>query len=230
MTPTLSILICTIKSRQLLCGRLLNILRPQRRDDVEILADEDDGDITIGKKRNRLLENSTGKYVAFIDDDDTVAPNYAALLVSALSTNPDCVGFRANWYTDGALYGLASYTIQNEQRTEVPIAGEKFNVLRQPGHLTPIRRDIALAVKFNEWNYGEDADYSIRCRPHLSREVFVDEVVYHYWLRSSHMRGAEKVHPDRWQDGNFRIERSLKAAAETRRQMNQETVPPDTDR
>jgi hypothetical protein len=228
--PILSILICTIKSRQLLCGRLLNILRPQRRDDVEVLIDEDDGDITIGEKRNRLLDRADGKYTCWVDDDDTVDENYVGLLVSALSTDPDCVGFKANWYTDGKLFGEASYTIENKHRREVAVTAETFRVERQPGHLTPIRRDIALAVRFNPWNHGEDADYSIRCRPHLQREFFIDRVLYHYWLRSQEHRQHEKVHPQRWQDDNFRIERSLKQAAEYNKAMRAETVPPDTDR
>lgn len=227
----LSILICSIRSRRDLLGRLLAILEPQAvaQKNVELLIDADDGELTIGEKRNRLLERSVGTHVCFIDDDDTVADDYVARLVSALSTDPDCVGFRAKWYEDGRHTADTTYTIRNQKRREIP-HGDRFLVERQPGHLTPIRREIALAVRFQPWNYGEDADFSIRVRPYLNTEVFVDHVLYHYWLRNRDARANEKTHPQRWQDDNFRIERSLKAALEARDKMKLETVPPDTDR
>ncbi len=235
MIPLLSILVCTIKSRQVLCGRLRGNLRHQLRPEVEVIYDEDDGELTIGQKRNRLLQNASGEYACFIDDDDTVAEDYVDRLVSQLAAGqagrggPDCVGFRAKWYEDGRHVGDCSYTINNARRREVP-HGDKFIIERQPGHLTPIRTEIARAVGFEPWNYGEDADFSIRVRPYLSTESFIDDYLYFYWLRSQDKRLHEKVHPQRWSDSNFRIERSLAKAAEYNRQRKLETVPPDTDR
>lgn len=226
----LSILVCTIKSRQLLCGRLLGILRPQLErlqtgmsaPPIELLLDEDDGDVPIGQKRNRLLEQAVGEYLCFIDDDDTVADDYVSSIVEAIQAQgtsslglPDCIGFRANWYEDGKQTADATYSIRNEKRREV-LRGERYVVERQPGHLTPVRRELALAVGFEPWSFGEDADFSIRLRPYLKTEVFVDKVLYHYWLRTREAREHEKVHPTRWSDSNFRIERSLGAALNRR--------------
>ena len=222
MTPILSILICTIKSRQLLCGRLLGILRPQRCPEVEILTEEDDGDTTIGAKRNVLLDRAQGRYLCFIDDDDTVSDDYVASLVSGLSTHkdqggPDCVGFRAKWYEDGKHTADTSYSLSNDPKCREVDRGSYFQIERLPCHLTPVRAEFAKAVGFQPWNFGEDREYASKLRPYLSREVFIDKVLYHYWLRNRDARAHEKVHPERWTgDSNIRIERSLAAALNRR--------------
>src|SRR4051794_13447300 len=40
--------------------------------------------LTIGEKRNRLIEQARGEVVAFFDDDDCYAPGYLEAMVAAL--------------------------------------------------------------------------------------------------------------------------------------------------
>jgi len=40
--------------------------------------------VTVGTKRNQLIERATGELIAFFDDDDFYAPGYLAAMVSAL--------------------------------------------------------------------------------------------------------------------------------------------------
>jgi hypothetical protein len=59
-----------------------------------------------------------------------------------------------------------------------------------PNHLSPVKREIALAVGYLSMQSGEDADYSYRLRkmyPKL-REKFVDKCLYHYLYRNPRKR------------------------------------------
>ncbi len=42
------------------------------------------GRVTIGEKRNQLIERATGDLIAFFDDDDFYAPDYLAAMAAAL--------------------------------------------------------------------------------------------------------------------------------------------------
>ncbi|HRB54711.1 MAG TPA: glycosyltransferase family A protein, partial [Bacteroidia bacterium] len=70
--------------------------------EVEILTDIDNGQKTIGQKRNELVEKSKGKYVAFIDDDDMVSPFYLKTVLPGCKQDADCVGLMGQMTTDGA--------------------------------------------------------------------------------------------------------------------------------
>src|SRR5271165_925930 len=89
----LSILIATMTSRRDKFSLLMGHLQKQKTQGVEIIANCDDGQLSIGTKRQILLSQAQGKYVCFIDDDDWVPENYIANILSAVETNPDCVGF-----------------------------------------------------------------------------------------------------------------------------------------
>lgn len=74
--------------------RLMNVLEPQLRDNVEVIIVDDgsnekeldkfkakiihlkENSGTASVPRNVGLDNATGKYIAFIDSDDMVKPNY----------------------------------------------------------------------------------------------------------------------------------------------------------
>ena len=63
----------------------------------EVITNVDGGEKTSGRKRNELTYAANGKYIAFIDDDDTVSEDYVLKIVSAISeSNPDVVSFWMN--------------------------------------------------------------------------------------------------------------------------------------
>lgn len=179
----LSILICSLESRVDLLGELMTTLSPQLTDDVELLIDADNGEIPIGAKRNCLLNNARGDHVCFVDDDDQIAANYVALILEALATGPDCVGFKLAYYVNHRPKGVAIHSLRYERYGQQRTPGGMLYE-RTPNHLNPIRREIALSVGFPELNHGEDSDFAQRVRPLLETEVFVDEVLYHYLFNS----------------------------------------------
>ena len=68
----LSILIPTLFSRKEKFCNLMTILSSQANDEVEVVINRDNGEKSIGEKRNELLKEATGEYVCFVDDDDMV--------------------------------------------------------------------------------------------------------------------------------------------------------------
>ena len=70
----LTIMIASLKAREDLLNRLL--ARLGSNPSVEILVEIDNGEMSIGNKRQLLLDKSQGKYVCYVDDDDMVVQNF----------------------------------------------------------------------------------------------------------------------------------------------------------
>lgn len=180
----LSILICSLHERAAMLSALLANLELQDCPEIEILIDVDNGETTIGAKRNRLLDRAQGEYVCFIDDDDHVPPDYVSAILKALATRPDCVGFRLMFYQNGLHRGDAIHSLRFERYDQHRGRNRMWTYDRTPNHLNPIKREIVQQVRFPEINRSEDTDFATRIRPLLKTEVFVDQVLYHYLYRS----------------------------------------------
>jgi glycosyltransferase involved in cell wall biosynthesis len=162
-------------SRKNLLTRLLNVLDPQRTDEVEIIIESDDGQMAIGKKRNILLKKATGDYISFVDDDDLVTTHYVGKVLQAIETKPDCVGLQGIITFQGKSPRIFIHSMKYDKWFE-----ENNVYYRCPNHLNPVKRDIALQVMFPENNFGEDRDYSQRLFPLLKNEVHINDTIYHY--------------------------------------------------
>ncbi len=172
----LSVLICSLHKRKALLKRLLDILNKQKTDEIEILVDCDDGIITTGEKRNKLLHKAKGDYVTFIDDDDVVSNDYISKILKAVKSNPDCCGIE----------GEVIFTLKNRKKKF--IHSIKYNhwfeengvYYRCPNHISPVKRSLALKAGFPNINREEDKAYSLRLRPYLKTEKRIEGVIYHY--------------------------------------------------
>lgn len=182
---TLTILICTIPQRKAMFDTLLAELLKQADglgEHVEIIADGNNG--SIGAKRQGLLEMAKGEYIVFIDDDDSVAPDYIRSILDALLTKPDCIGFNGKMTTDG----------RNEQKWIISNRYKRWHedrntYYRCTNHITPVRRDIALSVGFKNKSHGEDYDYSMGLVGKCIVETFIDKYLYHYNYKTVNKNG-----------------------------------------
>jgi glycosyltransferase involved in cell wall biosynthesis len=179
MSKKLSILICGLKEREKLLLNLAKCLKFQGTSEIEILANIDNGEISIGQKRNQLLGASKGEYICFVDDDDYVSPLYITKILKAIQESPDCVG-------------IEGYIVQKGQGPKKFIHSlkydewfEKDNIYyRCPNHLNPIKREIACSVGFPEKFYHEDRDFSLTVKPLLKTESYIEEPIYFYYPNS----------------------------------------------
>lgn len=164
MTPILSILIPTTPDRTALFTAVYNNLHGQHSymkqfhstlGDIEILVDDSkrflEGGLSIGEKRGRLLSQSTGKYVCYLDSDDWIAPNYLETLVRLCQYDKDVCTFRNLTKTEH-YWTIIDMRLDNENEDAAP--GRIIN--RAPWHICPIRRKYAKQVRFTNTNYGED--------------------------------------------------------------------------
>jgi hypothetical protein len=183
--PGLSICICTLPARRVQLDRLLDHLWAQILTKcprgVEVVVDSREG-ITIGQKRQALLERARGAFVAFIDDDDLVAFNYIERVVSALQTSPniDCVALNGIITTDGERPERFEHSLKYTEW------GKTDGIHRRsPNHLNPIRRELALKASFPSVNHAEDFEYSKRLLPLLKNEVSTGiQPLYYYFYRT----------------------------------------------
>lgn len=167
----LSILICTLPERQDLFNRLFDILQPQLTNEVEVVINSDE-EMSIGAKRNWLLENATGTYSAFIDDDDTVSTDYIQKILRAIETNPDVVGINGIMTYKGTNPRLFVHSLNDNATKNI--------YYRTPNHLNPVKTEIAKQVMFPDISWGEDKDYAHRLLLHLNTEVMTHGILYNY--------------------------------------------------
>jgi glycosyltransferase involved in cell wall biosynthesis len=198
----LSILIPSIPSRQELRATLVARLEAQIRSMgvpsvAEVIVFEDDKSLSVGAKRNKLLREALGEFVAFVDDDDDVSDDYVSQIFGAVEgSRPaggvDCIGMRGIITVNGGAPRQVHYSLAN--KSAFNSEGVYF---RSPGHLNPIRRALLAGYAFPEVNVGEDADFSDRllAARTLKKEAFVDKVLYHYRYSSTGTETQKGVVP-----------------------------------
>ncbi|PCJ57928.1 MAG: hypothetical protein COA65_08695 [Rhodospirillaceae bacterium] len=174
----LSVLICTLEKRKTLFKILKAELDRQVYEcDVEILYECDEGQMSIGAKRNKLLNRAKGEYVCFVDDDDWVDAEYIRIILKALESDPDCVHIIGIMNTDGFYHKRFEHSMRHGSYFE------QFGIFyRPPNHLNPIRSSIAKQFRFPELNHGEDTDWALQIRNSglIITEETTDKPIYHY--------------------------------------------------
>ncbi len=177
----LSILICSVTERAHSLDMLLDEFERQCKeypDDVEVLVKVDNKVLTIGHKRQMLLEESNGEWIVYFDDDDWPSPNYVKLVLQAISNDGvDCIGIWGRMTTNGA----RPQTWCHRLGYEVADRRYGYDYIRPILHFNPVKRDKALQAGFNkEMRFGEDMDYAGRLNKLLTKEYFIEEPLFHY--------------------------------------------------
>ncbi len=180
MKPLLSILIPTVLERSQQLAVLMAILAPQAIGrPVEILSFCDNCQRTIGLKRQSLLDISRGKYVAFCDDDDSVADDYIATLCDMAKVEVDVLCFNqlAKWNEHESLV---------EFRLDFQPGGQ-FNpsgiTQRFPWHVCAWNRKLAQQCVFTDKNWGEDADWVAQAFELAKTEAYNPKTLHFYTHR-----------------------------------------------
>lgn len=180
----LSVLIPSLYKREEMLLNLLSNLYNQIAElrawlKVEVIVLQDNKEITTGMKRNRLLNLAKGEYIVFIDDDDEVYNNYLKRILGALETGLDCVGTSGHYSIDGG----------HKMTWKLSMAYHDYDghdgiLYRRANHLTPVKRNLALAAMFPDKSNAEDKEYSERLSKFLKSEIVIDEPIYHYKYQS----------------------------------------------
>lgn len=176
MDKKLSILICGLKDREAILMNLAKILKLQGDSRIEILANIDKGESSIGKKRNELLQSAKGEYVCFVDDDDMISPFYTSHILKAIENNPDCVGIKGVIVQKNHPPKYFIHSLKYKDWYE-----ENGIYYRCPNHLNPIKKELAIQVGFPDSYYQEDRNFSLRIKNILTTETYIDDPIYYYY-------------------------------------------------
>ncbi len=160
-TKDWSILICTLEKRAKSFNFIYNKLKKQINDagltdKIEVLYLKDDGQASVGYKRNELMKKSKGLYTCFIDDDDDVHDNYIQMIHEKLKMNPDCVSLKGVITFNGQSPQLFIHSLKYTDYFE-----KDSTYYRPPNHLNVIKRCFGIQCFFPEKNFGEDAIWSL---------------------------------------------------------------------
>jgi len=183
MNPTLSILTPTIPRRSAELVRLRKSIEdslihsgvdPQQVEHC-ILGD-DEKVCSIGEKRNQLMDMARGKYIAFVDDDDVVTPEYIGRILEAAALDPDVITFKQHATING-VHAIVEFKLGNPNDA-FPGDG---TVRRNAWHLCAWRKTVAIKSRFPHTSYWEDLNWA---KPLWQlrnlREQHIPETLYIY--------------------------------------------------
>lgn len=180
----LNILIATIKDREKEFKLLKKefdrqILENKLKDKVSIVYICDNREISVGLKRQKLLEKADAKWIVFFDDDDKPNKNYVKWIVEAIQQNKDidCIGIRGKMTYNGVNPQTWCHRLKYKN-WDSNIDG--WDYVRPIIHFNPVLRTKALEAGFKDIRFGEDKDYSERLNKLLTKEFFIDKELFLY--------------------------------------------------
>lgn len=173
----LSVLIPSVPERFDSLKRIYNKLLQQAKDKpIEILVLMDNKKRTTGAKRNALIEQAKGDFVAFVDDDDQVSEDYIPQLFKKIQEVPsaDCIVFDVEVYLDGDFDKVCKYGKEYQYKN----TGDFY--YRKPNHLMCFRRHLANFYKYKDISMGEDTEWSNRAVRSIQKQVRINKSLYQY--------------------------------------------------
>jgi hypothetical protein len=173
-----TIMIPTIPGRELKLQNLIQSIHELRQRvcpalRIAVAVGFDNREVSIGTKRQNMLQAAEGKYTSFVDDDDKVTAHYFEDAAACIAGNFDCMRLRGQ---------ISRWTFTHSLANKLtdPMANET-TFLRPPNHLNVMKADIAKNIKFRDASSGEDLDWTIK----LARTGF---------LRSEYQSDESRIH------------------------------------
>lgn len=148
--------------------------------EVQIVFDNSirflDGGLSIGKKRESLVQRAQGSYLCFLDSDESIAPNYVESLVRLCLSGADVCTFRA-------LAKLESYWAMIDMRliykTNDQLTPE-YTARRPPWPICPVKTKFAKLYPFSDKNNAEDFEWMEKVLAHCTTENHTDKILFAY--------------------------------------------------
>ena len=177
----LSILIPTLPSRIPYLNRIISDLQEQINiKPVQILYLGDNKSLTVGEKRNLLMDMSKGDYLCFIDDDDLVSDTYIDQILKAITENPDVITFKLKKFVDDKRIRDAVYSVDAGKACYRAIhEGEQVDKML-PNHLCIWKKSV-INQRFPNINLSEDHKWAEKMRGN-HKELFLNDYLYLYYF------------------------------------------------
>jgi glycosyltransferase involved in cell wall biosynthesis len=156
--------------------------------EVEVLALYDNRHLSTGMKRQALLDMAHGKFIACMDDDDDVEPDYIERIVEAITVHPDVdvIAFNGT----ATLNGENTFTVftgldyENEEARKEN--GLWVDIKRKPWHWCARNALLAKNAKFPDGYIDEDWYWIRQMLPLAKTQHHIGlRPLYHYQYNSS---------------------------------------------
>lgn len=136
----------------------------------------DDMTRSVGLKRQALLDAARGDYIAFLDDDDWITPDYVQILLTAAQRGADVITFRQKATINGK-DGHIDFRI--DAPGDEPWQ-EGITAVRKPWHVCAWKRSLVADCVFPDINDGEDIVWCQQARQRVRTGTHIDRVLHHY--------------------------------------------------
>lgn len=150
--------------------------------EVQVIGLFDSKSMTIGDKRNALLDSADGEYMSFVDDDDMVHPGYVSTILDAIKQNPgvDLISFDIERQAIGTPNLLCRHsTSEVGDGHEAPDG----SWVSPPNHIMVWKTSIARKVEFPLKNWREDYEWSREALKYVVEDFNIDRVLYWYRMQ-----------------------------------------------
>jgi hypothetical protein len=175
-----SILILSIPSRiEKYLIPLYNKMLEQTKNypEVEILCLIDNKSMTIGEKRQALLDSARGKWIAFMDDDDDITDDYMSTIINTIKEKPaDVISFDQHCIVNGNQF-IVNFNMNNPNERYIP---GMTHVKRPPFHMCFWKSEIAKQAKLEASSYGEDFAWCLLMYPKVKSETHINKILHLY--------------------------------------------------
>ncbi len=164
---------------------------------VKVFHQENKG---LSGARNTALNNATGKYIMFIDSDDTFELNACEKMYNAIEKfNADYViGNYIYIDEDGTKWSKAVFSEEkyDEFRLSIKDYDKSFYIMNSGVWNKIFRKTFldSLQIKFEEGLPAEDAIFTTYCFIKSTKVYYIPSIVYNYRQRKSDSISVELTH------------------------------------
>ena len=161
----------------------------QRGNNIRILKNESNKG--VGYSRNRMIDEAKGRYLYFMDSDDTIEQNTIQLLYDAIIQNRVQIAYGSYEIIDG----IGNSPIEKYQKDALVLKGEDELAMyafknNHIFHVSVCNHLVDLAflrqsgVRFIDASYWEDMVYTTELVTKISSAVLLPDITYHYYRHS----------------------------------------------
>lgn len=159
--------------------------RHPRGKDIRILVNEKNKGVSYS--RNRIIDEAKGRFLYFMDSDDTIEPNTIQLLYDAIMQNHVQVAYGSYEIIDG----IGNSPIERYQKDALVLRGEDelamyafknnhiFHV-SACNNLTDLEFLRQSNVRFIDTSYWEDMAYTTELATKVESVILLSNITYHY--------------------------------------------------
>ena len=159
-----------------------------RGTDIRILVNEKNKGVSYS--RNRIIDEARGRFLYFMDSDDTIEPNTIQLLYDAVIQHHVQVAYGSYEIIDG----IGNSPIERYQKDALVLRGEDELAMyafknNQIFHVSACNHLINLEflrqsdVRFIDASYWEDMVYTTELVTKIESAVLLPDITYHYLRR-----------------------------------------------